>query len=311
MGFVVASAFLFGCVAALTVSNPVMADSPCNSDAKVLTELKTRDAAHATFKGSPTTENEVAIATADINVSTAFINCATRWSGKSDLDEGAAMFSAGLYEFEAVKVEQLAGLDSSNDLGEAWADSNEAVSEIPQSVALHATAKRLLAEIEDKKKSLANASQSEPASQAGPTLNETEGWLRVHLPTFFFRVEMTETISQTATYSFDGCSLLVSIHTNFAGLDQVNQYTEPLYIIPMKSASDSTTLGYAGDGTVPLGKLDLGSINVKQEDIETLPLALGTHDFQLAFTKDNEDEANRVAKALRHAAELCGAKSLF
>jgi len=164
-------------------------------------------------------------------------------------------------------------------------------------------------------------------SNNSPTLGETESWLRLHLPTSFFEIDNLEVVTQTAEYSFlpnsrpsryelpptpkpdtRPCKLSVSIHSVDTPHGWVSD-TEQIFVIEMESLDDTTTFGYAGEGIVPLGKVNLDTIKVKKVDTTLRPLALGYHDFQLAFR--DEDEANRVAKALRHAAQLCGAKTLF
>jgi len=50
------------------------------------------------------------------------------------------MLGSATYELDAARVENIAGLDSSNDLDEAKGDADQALSEIPASNALHVTA---------------------------------------------------------------------------------------------------------------------------------------------------------------------------
>lgn len=307
---VVALAAQAGGLIAFGAVSPAMAAGPCDSDSGVLDKLKTRHEVVERVSLFPTVSGEIDIGNAAVDVSTAYITCSGHWIGKKEPSNlaGAELGSA-LYGMEAAKYYELAEEDPSDQLTEAQGDATQAESDAPQNSSVQLAAKQLLLAINARIKTIAAAKKA--ASENPPSLSDTVGWLKLHLPTNFTRLESVMLIAQTATYSFDGCILEVNIKSTDSPTSQFISDVDPLYVIDAQANNDSIKFGMDGVGDVPLGRLDLGSITVKQEDTNLNPLALGYDDFQLAFTKDDGDDANRVAKALRHAAELCGAKALF
>lgn len=307
---VVALAGLAGGIIAPVSVSPAMAAGPCDTDSGVLDKLRAKHEVVERVSLFPTVSGEMDIGSAALDVSTAYIQCSAHWIGKKQPSNMAgAELGSALYVMEAAKYYELAEEDPSDDLSEAQGDAAQAESDAPDGSSIQLAAKHLLSTINAKIKSIAAAKKA--ASQNPPSLSETEGWLKLHLPTFFGRLESIMSISQTASYSFDGCILSVNVKSTATPTSQFISDVDPLYVVDAQATDDSIKFGMEGVGDVPLGRLDLDSIVVKEEDTSFNPLALGYDDFQLAFTKDDEDDAKRVAKALRHAAELCGAKAMF
>jgi hypothetical protein len=178
----------------------------------------------------------------------------------------------------------------------------------------------------------ASSAQLYPPSSS-PSLQETTKWLAENLPISFTGFDETMNVMQRASYDFHGCTLTMRVTTHFlpplppgvgasgailywlqveprSGLDFG---TEELAVPDDEARSDTNAIRpLYEEARVSLSNVRLGSIVVKR-------VVVGSPDFSVndalnvapklvAFAVRDSTLAARLAKAMRRAAQLCGAR---
>ncbi len=172
-----------------------------------------------------------------------------------------------------------------------------------------------------------------PATALGSDLSKTTAWLSQNLPSLAFADDGMENITHSVKYSFKGCDLYVSDRMSslsssnssaarFYALQFVPTPGTSLYGLPASShhfqpdgATTSQDFGFEVDSLIVFKNIDVSSIRVRSYAIdasqpdtsaETI-MMFGSKTVKTSST-DSELVA-RIAKAVRHAAILCGAKA--
>lgn len=166
------------------------------------------------------------------------------------------------------------------------------------------------------------------AADAAPTLSTTTTWLSESLPTFSNGYDATTSITDSLTYTFSDCNLIITDDKRYGdsiGADS-NATVYSLEFQPRSgiwwdaSGTDVTgsDLNGAKEGVnssiiLNLKTVNLTSISVKNHTIGVSDIlafeAINLAPRLVRLSTGDESLANRLTKAFKHAASLCGAGS--